>query len=178
MTRRGLFNKERAAARWEPLRERITEMYGRPEASQKDVAEALGISQSGLGRILQRLGIKAKGHGRSGELSGRFKHGKCARPYRKAVEKRECARCAGHVHLGIYRINRDASDNRPENLVVLCRSCHLSTSMRERWRAKKEGRATPKGTCLCSWKPEHHAKWKSKKPRKAKRRRVSKGVGE
>ncbi len=54
-----------------------------------------------------------------------------------------CAICGKVGKMDIHHINEDWQDNRPENLVVLCRSCHMKihkTKRSELWtRARRTG---------------------------------------
>lgn len=42
------------------------------------------------------------------------------------VDMRECAICGWKDRLELHHRNRNKSDNRPENGVCLCRSCHVA----------------------------------------------------
>ncbi len=47
---------------------------------------------------------------------------------RKLVPKGPCANCGKPSARDVHHINHDRNDNRPENLVRLCRGCHLRES--------------------------------------------------
>lgn len=50
---------------------------------------------------------------------------------RTLIQKAECETCkAADKRLDIHHKNHDTLDNRLENLLVLCRSCHLKESYR------------------------------------------------
>lgn len=81
-----------------------------------------------------------------------WKGGKERRPYRDKVEKEQCAKCGGKLNLGIHHIDFDHYHNAPENLQVLCLSCHMSLHKQAYWDAIHEGREPPKSTGPNHWR--------------------------
>lgn len=73
------------------------------------------------------------------------------REYRKVVAKDRCARCGTTRRLGIHHLNDDHYDNAPENLVVLCVSCHSSVHKQAYWDAVKSGQEPPRSNAPIGW---------------------------
>ncbi len=87
-----------------------------------------------------------------GENHYLWKGGDSKRDYRKVVAKEECDQCGSADNLGIHHIDNDHYNNDPVNLRVLCVSCHMSLHKSEYWKAKHEGRATPRSNGPIGWK--------------------------
>lgn len=87
-----------------------------------------------------------------GENHWLWKGGEARRPYRDLIEKESCESCGTTECLGIHHKNEDHYDNRPENLQVLCNSCHMSLHKTAYWEAVREGRETPKSNGPVGWK--------------------------
>ena len=58
---------------------------------------------------------------------------KRVRMYKLRINQR-CERCRDRLAEEVHHCNADASDNRPSNLVALCRDCHCSITVSERMR--------------------------------------------
>jgi hypothetical protein len=138
-------------AYWQTRRAEIERLYHELGLSQSAVAMKLSISQQGLSKIMRRLGIEARSRVVAGERNGNFKDGTQSRLYRKAVSKKHCAMCGSVEALGIHHTNDDHFDNRPDNLEVLCNSCHMSVTKRQWWDAKKSGLPLPKSNGPVGW---------------------------
>ena len=80
-----------------------------------------------------------------------WKGGKSVRRYREVVEKVECASCGGKLNLCIHHLDLDHYNNDPDNLQVLCVSCHLSLHKTLYWEAYRAGEETPKSNCAPGW---------------------------
>lgn len=80
-----------------------------------------------------------------------WKGGRHRRGYRGMVEKVECAECGARINLGVHHKNFDHYDNDPENLQVLCVSCHMSVHKQAYWDAIHEGREPPKSNGPVGW---------------------------
>ena len=89
-----------------------------------------------------------------GENHWAWKGGDSMRPYRGIIDKVECANCGAADNLGIHHINLDHFDNNPENLQVLCVSCHMSLHKQAYWDAFHAGEDTPKSNGPIGWKRE------------------------
>jgi transposase-like protein len=87
-----------------------------------------------------------------GNKNGRWRDGSCREGYRSVVPKVKCAICGGQESLCIHHKDFDHYDNRVENLLVLCVSCHLSLHRQEYWDAKKHGRKPRKSNAPCHWR--------------------------
>lgn len=90
-------------------------------------------------------------HVMEGENHPQWKDGTARRGYRKQVQKEYCEVCEATMNLCIHHRDLDHYNNNPENLQVLCVSCHLSLHKKLWWIAKKAGRTTPKSTAKSHW---------------------------
>jgi hypothetical protein len=87
----------------------------------------------------------------SGENHWNWKGGSESRGYRKVIKKELCARCGATKNLGIHHIDLDHYNNEPENLQVLCVSCHMSLHKQAYWDAVHAGQETPKSNGPIGW---------------------------
>jgi len=115
----------------------IRHLYEELKWSQSKIAEHLDMSQSGIGKILKRLGIQSRNCVNLGKQNGRYKDGKQSRIYRTLIIKEKCENCGSVNDLCVHHINYDHFDNRLENLQVLCMGCH-SSQHKKRWWAKRK----------------------------------------
>ena len=129
--------REDAMAVWESRIPEIKSLYVNGPMSQADLAARFGVSQSGISKILIRLGIKTKSRARAGDQNGRFIDGTQSTAYRKMVEKVECNRCGSSEQLVVHHIDGNHTNNIPSNLEVLCSPCHSSHHKRQWWAAQK-----------------------------------------
>jgi hypothetical protein len=133
-------NIERAAeaARiWEARRTEILTDYANGPASQLEMAARYGITQQAFQKALKRLGIAPKPRGRAGPANGRYKDGTQSTAYRQMIEKRGCNRCGSTDQLVIHHRDGVHTNNRPDNLEVLCSPCHTSHHKQEWWNRRK-----------------------------------------
>jgi hypothetical protein len=86
-----------------------------------------------------------------GEKHYLWKGGKHRRGYRGNIEKKICADCGGKLNLGIHHKDLDHYNNAPENLQVLCVSCHMSLHKQMYWDAIKAGETPPKSNGIVGW---------------------------
>ena len=87
-----------------------------------------------------------------GERHWLWKGGKSdRRDYRKVVEKDDCSRCGARMNLAIHHINYDHYDNRPENLAVVCVSCHASLHKQAYWNAVHSGNKPQRSNGPVGW---------------------------
>jgi len=86
-----------------------------------------------------------------GENHYLWKGGKSRRGYRGKVVKEKCAGCGGKLNLGIHHIDFDHYNNNPENLKVLCVSCHMSLHKKAYWDAYRNGERAPRGNGPIGW---------------------------
>lgn len=89
-----------------------------------------------------------------GEQHYLWKGGKSKRDYRQVVEKVECSNCGVNENLGIHHIDGDHYNNTPENLDVLCVSCHMSHHKKKYWIAVKNGESPPRTNAPIGWNRE------------------------
>jgi hypothetical protein len=87
-----------------------------------------------------------------GENHGRWKDGMSRRGYRKFIVKEKCNRCSSKDGLGIHHKDNDHFNNDPDNLEVVCNSCHMSEHKKAYWKAIKEGQTPPKSNGPVGWK--------------------------
>jgi hypothetical protein len=135
-------------------------------ATVKEIADKYGAAQSSVWRILHRLGVlrtlseahklsyalgKRVPYGPSGEKAGRWKDGSQRRGYREVVVKTACALCNATNKLCIHHIDLDHFNNAPENLQVLCVSCHMRLHKKMFWEARRAGLDPPKSNGPVSW---------------------------
>ena len=122
--RRGQDKAETARAVWEPRKAEIRWLYQEQRWSLTQIASYYAVSQTGMGKVLNRLGIASRGRGRMGTENGRYKDGKQSTLYRQMIEKDKCATCSKTIRLVVHHSNGDHLDNHLENLQILCESCH------------------------------------------------------
>jgi hypothetical protein len=87
-----------------------------------------------------------------GENHWLWKGGKGRREYRGLIEKTVCSKCGSRINLCIHHIDFDHYNNNPENLQVLCVSCHLSLHKTEYWKAMRENKTPRRSTAPHHWK--------------------------
>ena len=87
-----------------------------------------------------------------GEQHYLWKGGVDRRAYRGVVEKVACRDCGGKLNLAIHHENYDHYDDRPENLIVLCVSCHSRTHKQAYWDAVHAGKEPPKSNAPIHWR--------------------------
>ena len=126
-----------AAEIWTNRRPEIERLYVNGTWSQADLAAHYGVSQQGIARALARMGIPTKPRGRAGPQNGRFKDGTQSTIYRQMVAKRACASCGATESLCVHHKDGDHTNNVPDNLEVLCMSCHSSQHKQAWWDARK-----------------------------------------
>lgn len=129
--------RQEAIQAWEDKRPEIERLYVNGDWSQKRLANHYGISLAGMQKVLARLGVQSKSHGRRGEHNGRFKDGTQSTLYRTMVAKDSCAKCGTADDLCIHHKDENHTNNEPGNLEVLCMSCHSSKHRQEWWDRRK-----------------------------------------
>jgi len=129
--------QQRAMDLWLPRKAEIVEIYSMGDKSQAQMAERYGVTQQAFQKALKRLGIAPKPRGRAGAANGRYKDGTQSTAYRRMVEKRECNRCGSTEQLVVHHRDGVHTNNRPDNLEVLCSPCHTSHHKQEWWDARK-----------------------------------------
>lgn len=133
---------------------------GEPRRSAKEAAEqtvAAGRWRPGrywLGKQRPRELVDRAAEKVRGERHYAWKGGVERRPYRALVDKDCCAVCGTQEDLCIHHKDFDHYNNPPENLQVLCKSCHLSLHKKAYWDAWRAGRPTPKSTGPSHWRKE------------------------
>ena len=134
--------RQREAAKiWNERRPEIWALYVNGAESQQAMAERYGVTLAAFQKALRRMGIPAKPRGRPGASNPNFKHGREVRIYRVMVQKDACAACGVTEKLCIHHKDGDHYNNTPENLQVMCMSCHSSMHKAEWWRSRKAGQS-------------------------------------
>jgi len=129
-------NKRRAKEAekvWTERKPEIERLYHGRLWTQKKLARHYGISQSAMHKVMQRLGMQARSTANHGERNGRFKDGSQSTMYRQMIDKDKCSACGSLTRLVIHHKNGCHTDNRLDNLQVLCESCHNRLTMTIRW---------------------------------------------
>ena len=129
--------QQKAMDLWLPRKGEILELYAMGDQSQEQMAERYGVTQAGFQKALARLGIAPKSRGRAGTANGRFKDGTQSTAYRGMIEKTHCNRCGTTEALLIHHRDGVHTNNTPDNLEVLCSSCHTSHHKQEWWDRQK-----------------------------------------
>ena len=86
-----------------------------------------------------------------GEQHWLWKGGASRRHYRGTVVKEQCASCRSKINLCIHHKDLDHYNNTPDNLDVLCVSCHLSLHKTAYWEAYRNGQPLLKSNCEAGW---------------------------
>lgn len=120
----------------------IAEKYGCSQATVRTYLLKYGIPlrSKTLAQKMRNLDPKKRNQGKPGELNANYKHGVYIREriYREMIEIGECNRCGAKDNLVVHHKNNDHLDNHLDNLEVLCRSCHHSHHMKQRWAMVRE----------------------------------------
>jgi hypothetical protein len=146
-----LRRSQEAAAVWADRKAEIERLYHVEGWPQSRLAEHYGVTLAGIQKAMKRLDIRPRSRANAGQKNGRYRDGRHSRIYRTMIEKTHCRRCGATETLGIHHVNGDHYDNRQENLMVLCNSCHMSEEKRAWWAAKKAGLPTPKSNGPVGW---------------------------
>ena len=81
-----------------------------------------------------------------------WKGGKDSRQYRRVITKESCARCGATENLAIHHVDFDHYHNNPDNLQVLCVSCHSSIHKQAYWDAVHAGQEPPRSNAPLHWR--------------------------
>lgn len=95
-----------------------------------------------------------------GENHYLWKGGESLRPYRDQVVRDKCLRCGSRLNLCVHHIDFDYYNNVPENLAVLCNSCHLSLHKTMYWAAIHAGLQPSHSTGRCHWTKKYWKRWR------------------
>src|SRR3989304_6890763 len=118
------------------------------------IAEKVGVTPGAIQSRFRIAGLKmrnlSKAHelayqkkrhprtGAKGKNHWAWKGGREQRGYRK-TKKEKCELCQARLNLCIHHKDFDHYNNQPENLQILCLSCHMSLHRKAYWDAKKNG---------------------------------------
>ena len=87
----------------------------------------------------------------TGKGNHRYIDGSQQRGYRNVIDKKVCVKCGIKKSLCIHHIDFDHYNNNPDNLEVLCVSCHMSLHKQMYWDAIKAGETPPKSNGIVGW---------------------------
>ncbi len=135
--KRGQDKADAAVALWKPREQELKWLYHDQHWSMEQIASYFKVSQTGISKVLERLGIQSRGRGRKGKENGRYKDGTESRPYRQMIEKDKCSVCGVTERLVVHHKNGDHFDNHLENLQILCESHHNSHHKKLWWSLRK-----------------------------------------
>ena len=80
-----------------------------------------------------------------------WKGGKDSRQYRRIKNRDFCSNCDSRLNLGIHHIDFDHYNDNPDNLQVLCVSCHMSLHKKVYWDCVHDGKIPPKSNGRVGW---------------------------
>ena len=132
-------------------------MY-RDGSSLKAIAEKTGLPLGIIRGVFKRATLQLRSLSEAGRLSyemgrhPRWKGGVWRRQYKYTVKREACGLCQGRLNLVVHHQNFDHYDNQPQNVQVLCVSCHKSLHSRMYWEAKKKGEIPLKSNCPVGWR--------------------------
>lgn len=129
--------QRKAASIWTERKPEIERLYVNGTWSQMDLAKHYGMSQQGIARALRRMGIPTKPRSRAGKQNGRFKDGTQSTMYRQMIDKDCCNKCGETENLVIHHKDGVHTNNKPDNLEVLCSPCHTGHHKQAWWDARK-----------------------------------------
>lgn len=104
-----------------------------------------------LGKKQPREMVERRAASVTGEKHWLWKGGHSRRRYRGKVYKEKCDLCGSKLNLGIHHRDLDHYNNAPENLEVLCVSCHMSLHKQLYWDAIHAGKEPPKSNGPIGW---------------------------
>ncbi len=128
-----------AAALWETRRAEIVRLYETEMRPQQKVAEHFGVTLAAMQKAMARLGIQARSRANHGPRNGRFRDGKASTIYRAMIAKGACRQCSATTNLCVHHKDGDHMNNTPDNLEVLCMSCHSRMHKKAWWDSRKAG---------------------------------------
>ncbi len=88
----------------------------------------------------------------TGKKNPRYVDGKQSNLYRKGIKKIQCKECESKKNLCIHHIDFDHFNNNPDNLEVICVSCHMSLHKKMYWDSIKKGEKPMKSNGIIGWK--------------------------
>jgi hypothetical protein len=103
------------------------------------------------GKTVPKELVRKRAEAITGEKNYLWKGGLSRRKYREVVKKEMCATCGRKKNLVIHHKDLDHYNNDPNNLEVLCRSCHQRLHKKLYWDAIKAGKEPPKSNGPIGW---------------------------
>ena len=137
-------------------KDEITRLYQQEQQTMDTIAAKYGCSQGTVRNYMLKYGIPIRSkseaqllrntdpqkrvRGRPGEQNPNYRHGLYIqeRIYREMIAISQCARCGSTDQLLVHHKNSDHYDNHPDNLEVLCMSCHFSHHKTLYWEKQRQ----------------------------------------
>ena len=129
----------------------LREMYEVQLMTHPQIAQALGVSERSVRRWMSTYDIKGRLY--IGEDNPRYTTGRTlgrAR-YRKARKIEACDLCQGTDNLCVHHVDFDHYNNHPDNLQILCLSCHMSLHKQQYWDSVKQGQRPKRSNAPAGW---------------------------
>lgn len=119
----------------------VIDYYSDTRNSLPVLSKKYGYNQTSISRRMRKAGYALRTNSTSqiglqaGKNHPNYKHGKTVRSeYRRAKSSvKVCEWCTSTENLLVHHINHDHYDNRLDNLVKICQSCHVKHHNRHRW---------------------------------------------
>ncbi len=128
----------------------LREMYETRQMTQAEIAAKLEVSERSVRRWM--ASYKIEGRLYIGPDNARYKHGRtCGTYVYKKTTRERCETCGSTRSLAVHHKDFDHYNNDPENLQVLCVSCHMSLHKQMYWDAIKEGKTPQKSNGPVGW---------------------------
>ena len=129
-------------------------LYEIENKTQEEIAKILEVHPRSVRRWMKYFNIAHRPF--SGETNGNYKHGKARGifQYRRVKPIELCELCEKTENLCIHHKDFDHYNNHPDNLQVLCVSCHRSVHKQAYWDAIKAGHIPPKSNAPIGWDHE------------------------
>lgn len=118
--------------------EKLKTLYVEEGLSGRECAKILGCGKS---TALKYIKEGQELPPLEGKGSPRWKNGSISRTYRRIAFKHhpnECYHCKTKDNLEVHHINRNRKDNNPNNLRIVCQSCHRLIEHKDLYETPKE----------------------------------------
>ena len=116
------------------------------EAQLLEVKNGKQPTRPWLGKKQPREMVEHRSAQFRGEKHWFWKGGIAKQDHVKVIKKEHCADCGARTNLCIHHIDFDHYNNSPENLKVMCVTCHMSFHKKEYWKAVKAGKEPKRST--------------------------------
>jgi hypothetical protein len=129
----------------------LREMYEDRKMTQAQMAQELRVSERSIRRWM--ASYKIEGRLYIGKDNARYTHGQTcgAHAYKRTAKRERCAACGSSLNLSVHHQDFDHYNNNPENLQVLCVSCHMRLHKQAYWDAIHEGKIPQRSNGPIGW---------------------------